>query len=146
MSEINVLEQDLSNFATNVIKDVRLVFSDIINGASYAEEIISHIMIDAIPVAEAVVAVVDPPAINTVNIISQILGNLKADAENAVTISQSIENVAVLPGSNLSVETAKANTQKAVTAYNATVASIQSISSDLSKMVKNAVVTVPKAA
>ncbi len=146
MSEINVLEQDLSNFATNVIKDVRLVFSDIIKGASYAEEIISHIMIDAIPVAEAVVAVVDPPAINTVNIISQILGNLKADAENAVTISQSIENVAVLPGSNLSVETAKANTQKAVTAYNATVASIQSISSDLSKMVKNAVVTVPKAA
>ena len=146
MSEINVLEQDLSNFATNVIKDVRLVFSDVIKGASYAEEIISHIMTNAIPVAETVVSVIDPAAINTVNMISQILGNAKAAAENTVTISQSIENLAVLPGSNLSVETAKANTQSAVTAYNATVASIQSISSDLSKMVKNAVVTVPKAA
>ncbi len=146
MSEINVLEQDLSNFATNVIKDVQIVFSDIIKGASYAEEIISHIMADAIPVTEAVVAIVDPSAVATVNMISQILGNAKAIASNVVTASQSIENMAVLPGSNLSVETAKANTQSAVTAYNATVASIQSISSDLSKMVKNAVVTVPKAA
>ncbi len=145
MSEINVLEQDLSNFATDVIKDVRLVFSDIIKGASYAEEIISHIMTNAIPVAETVVSVINPAAINTVKMISQILGNAKADAENTVTIAQSIENLAVLPGSNLSVETAKANTQNAVTAYNATVASIENISADLSAMVKKAVVTVPKA-
>jgi hypothetical protein len=145
MSEINVLEQDLSNFVTDVIKDVRLVFSDIIKGASYAEEIISHIMTDAIPVAETVVSVIDPAALNTVKMVSQILGNAKASAENTVTIAQSIENLAVLPGSNLSVETAKANTQNAVTAYNATVASIENISADLSAMVKKAVVTVPKA-
>lgn len=143
MSEINVLEEDLSNFVTNVEKDVDAVFTDIVKGASYAGQIISHILTDAIPVAEAVVSVVDKPALIYTEVFAGILGDIQAAAKN-ISSTAALFSSTITPGANVSVEQATALANQAETAYQATLADIKDISSKLSALVKNSVVTVPK--
>jgi len=145
MNEINVLEQDLSNFVTNVEKEVDVVFTDIVKGTSYAGEIIGNILTNAIPVAEAVVSVIDKPALVYVEMFAGILGDIKATAQN-VNNTAALVAATVTPGANVSVEQATALATSAKTTYDATLASIEDISSKLSNVVKNSVVTVAKGA
>ena len=143
MSELQTIEQDLSNFITDVEKDVNIVFKDIVNGASYAEQIITNVLTDAIPVASAVVSVIAPQDIVIVNIISQVLGDIKAIAENLANLSNQAAAV-IQPGSNVSVEQATALATSAKTTYQATLSSIDNIVSQLTPIVQGAVVTIKK--
>ena len=143
MSELQTLEQDLSNFVTDVEKDVNIVFKDIVNGASYAEQIITNVLTDAIPVASAVVSVIAPQDIVLVNIISQVLGDIKAIAENLANLSNQAAAV-IQPNSNVSVEQATALATSAKTTYQATLSSIDNIVSQLTPIVQGAVVTIKK--
>ncbi|MHB8569663.1 MAG: hypothetical protein ACYC97_05625 [Metallibacterium sp.] len=145
MSEINVLEQDLSNFVVNVEKEVDVIFTDIVKGSSYAGEIIGNILTNAIPVAEAVVSVIDKPALVYVEMFATILGDIKATAKN-VNTTAALVAATVTPGGNISTEQATALATSAQTTYDATLASITDISSRLSNIVKNSVVTVAKGA
>ena len=143
MSELQTIEQDLSNFITDVEKDVNIVFKDIVNGASYAEQIITNVLTDAIPVASAVVSVIAPQDIVLVNIISQVLGDIKAIAENLANLSNQAAAV-IQPGNNVSVEQATALATSAKTTYQATLSSIDNIVSQLTPIVQGAVVTIKK--
>lgn len=143
MGELQTLEQDLSNFVTDVEKDVNIVFKDIVNGASYAEQIITNVLTDAIPVASAVVSVIAPQDIVIVNIISQVLGDIKAIAENLANLSNQAAAV-IQPNSNVSVEQATALATSAKTTYQATLSSIDNIVSQLTPIVQGAVVTIKK--
>ena len=142
MSEIQNLESDLSNFAQTVEQDVKVVFQDIVTGASYSEQIITNVLTDAIPVADAVVSIIAPQDITYVNIISQVLGAIKAIAENTNTLATIASDIA--QGANVSVQEATQLATDAKTAYQATVASINNISSLLTPIVQNAIVTVKK--
>ena len=142
MSEIQNLESDLSNFVQTVEKDVKVVFQDVITGASYSEQIITNVLTDAIPVASAVVSIIAPQDITYVNIISQVLGAIKAIAENTNTLATIASDIA--QGANVSVQEATQLATDAKTAYQATVASIANISSLLTPIVQNAIVTVKK--
>ena len=143
MSELQTLEQDLSNFVTDVEKDVNIVFKDIVNGTSYAEQIITNVLTDAIPVASAVVSVIAPQDIVIVNIISQVLGDIKAIAANLVNLSNQAAAV-IQPGGNVSVEQATALATSAKTTYQATLSSIDNIVSQLTPIIQGAVVTIKK--
>ena len=143
MSELQTLEQDLSNFVTDIEKDVNIVFKDIVNGASYAEQIITNVLTDAIPVASAVVSVIAPQDIVIVNIISQVLGDIKAIAENLANLSNQAAAV-IQPNSNVSVEQATALATSARLTYQGTLNSINNIVSQLTPIVQGAVVTIKK--
>ena len=145
MSEINVLEQDLSNFVVNVEKEVDVVFTDIVKGTSYAGEIIGNILTNAIPVTEAVVSVIDKPALVYVEMFASILGDVQAVSKN-VSDTAALVASTVTPGGNISVAEATSVATSADTAYKATVASIADISTKLSDIVKSSVVTVAKGA
>ena len=143
MSELQTIEQDFSNFITDVEKDVNIVFKDIVNGASYAEQIITNVLTDAIPVASAVVSVIAPQDIVIVNIISQVLGDIKAIAENLANLSNQAAAV-IQPNSNVSVAQATALATSAETTYKATLSSIDNIVTQLTPIVQGAVVTIKK--
>ena len=143
MNELQTIEQDLSNFITDVEKDVNIVFKDIVNGASYAEQIITNVLTDAIPVASAVVSVIAPQDIVIVNIISQVLGDIKAIAANLANLSSQAAAV-IQPGGNVSVKQATALATSAKTTYQATLSSIDNIVSQLTPIVQGAVVTIKK--
>ena len=143
MSELQTIEQDFSNFITDVEKDVNIVFKDIVNGASYAEQIITNVLTDAIPVASAVVSVIAPQDIVLVNIISQVLGDIKAIAENLANLSNQAAAV-IQPNSNVSVAQATALATSAETTYKATLSSIDNIVTQLTPIVQGAVVTIKK--
>ena len=147
MSEIQNLEKDLSNFVVNLENDVDTVFEDIIKGTSYAEQVITNILTDAIPATEAVVSVIDPQVITFVNIISQVLGDIKAIAENLNGLAQQASIVFKAPGgvsATISVSEAESLAKNALTTYNATIASIDNITAQLTPVVKNAVDTIAK--
>ena len=143
MSELQTIEQDFSNFITDVEKDVNIVFKDIVNGASYAEQIVTNVLTDAIPVASAVVSVIAPQDIVIVNIISQVLGDIKAIAANLVNLSNQAAAV-IQPGGNVSVEQATALATSAKTTYQATLSNIDNIVSQLTPIIQGAVVTIKK--
>ena len=143
MSELQTIEQDFSNFITDVEKDVNIVFKDIVSGASYAEQIITNVLTDAIPVASAVVSVIAPQDIVIVNIISQVLGDIKAIAENLANLSNQAAAV-IQPNSNVSVAQATALATSAKTTYQATLSSIDNIVSQLTPIIQGAVVTIKK--
>lgn len=143
MGEIQSIENDLTNFVQNIENDVDVVFKDIVTGASYAEQILSHVLDYAIPVTDAVVSVIAPQDIVYVNIITQVLGDIKAIAENLSSLSAQAAQ-AIQPGENVSVELAAALAKSAETTYTATLASINNITNQLIPIVKGAVVTVKK--
>ena len=142
MSEIQTIENDLSNFAKNVENDVSIVFKDIVSGASYAETIITDIVSNAIPVAEAVVSILDPQAITFVTIIAQVLGDIKAIAKNLSNLSAQASSVA--QGNTITVAEAQALAKSALTTYNATISSIDNITTQLTPIIKNAIVSIKK--
>ena len=147
MSEITNLENDLSNFVVNLENDVDTVFEDVIKGTSYAEKVITNILSNAIPVTEAVVSIIDPQAITFVNIISQVLGDIKAIAENLNGLAQQAR-VVIKTQNNVSVRVtvgeAEALAKNALTTYNATIVSINNITTQLIPVLRNAVVTLEK--
>ncbi|MDA8052809.1 MAG: hypothetical protein M0012_01480, partial [Deltaproteobacteria bacterium] len=93
MSEIQNLENDVEKFINNAEKEVEVVFTDIVTGTSYAEQIIAKILTDAIPVADAVVSIVDPQALIYVNVFSQVLGAIKAIAGNINTLTGQVNAI-----------------------------------------------------
>ena len=142
MSEIQTIEQDLSNFAKNVENDVKIVFKDVVNGASYAETIITDVVNDAIPVTDAVVSILYPSAISYVNVIAQILGDIKAIAENLSNLSAQASSAA--QGNTITAAEAQALAKSALTTYNATISSIDNITTQLTPIIKNAIVSIKK--
>ena len=142
MSEITNLEKDLNNFVVNIENDVDTVFEDVIKGTSYAEKVITNILSNAIPVTEAVVSIIDPQAITFVNIISQVLGDIKAIAENLNGLAQA--EATIQPNTDISAAQAEALAKSALTTYNATIASIDNITKQLIPVLRNAVVTLEK--
>ena len=96
MSELQTIEQDAVGFINNAEKEVEVVFNDIITGTSYAEQILSKILADAVPVADAVVSIVAPQDLVYVNIFSQILGAIKAIAGNVNTLTGQVNAIVEL--------------------------------------------------
>ena len=145
MSEITNLENDLSNFVVNLENDVDTVFEDVIKGTSYAEQVITNILSNAIPVTETVVSILDPQALTFVNVISQVLGDIKAIAENLNGLAQQA-SVVIKTQNNVSVRVtvgeAEALAKNALTTYNATIVSINNITTQLIPVLRNAVVTI----
>ena len=149
MSEIQNLENDVKSFIATAEKDVEVVFTDIIEGTSYAEQIIAHILTDAVPVADAVVSIVDPQALVYVNVFSQVLGAIKAIAGNVNSLTGQMNAIVELikpieQGADISVQEAENLVTNVKTTYNATVASIENITTQLKPVVQKAIAEVSK--
>lgn len=144
MNFFETVETDAKNIFDYLENELKNLFNGIISGTSYAEQELSHILTDIVPVGEAVVAVLAPQDLQYVEIFAQILGDLKAYGEQmsstATVLSQaaSTGNISVTDATNL------ANSiKKTVTASQAT---YNNITSTLSGIAKKAVVVVPKGA
>ena len=149
MSEIQNLENDAENFINNAEKEVEVVFTDIVTGTSYAEQIIAKILTDAIPVADTVVSIVDPQALIYVNVFSQVLGAIKAIAGNVNSLTGQMNAIVELikpieQGADISVQEVEKLVTNVETTYNATVASIENITAALKPIVQKAIVEVSK--
>ena len=151
MSEIQNLENDVEKFINNAEKEVEVVFTDIVTGTSYAEQIIAKILTDAIPTADAVVSIVAPQDLVYVNVFAQILGAIQAIAGNVNTLTGQVNAIVELikpieQGANISVAEVEKLVTDVKTTYDATVASIENITTQLKPVVQKAIVEVSKSA
>ncbi len=124
MSKMNIVDQ--------IEKDVHSVFTDIVSGTSYAENVITHVLKDDLPVAETVAEIIYPPADGMLKIIGLILGSLQAIGKNTSDTATIVANT-VKPGTRISIEQAGAVALSAEKTYKGIEISIKKIEAELKK-------------